>query len=243
MTMTPLLEVCVESVDGLVAAQEAGSDRVELCAALGEGGLTPSAGTLRAALRAARVPVHVMIRPRGGDFVYSEAEFRTMCADAEFAAAAGARGLVFGVLHPDATVDTSRTRTLVDLAGDCAVTFHRAFDFVRNQPSALPVLAGCGVRRVLTSGGRPTAAEGMDVLASLVEGAGSRLEVIGAGRIRPENVRQILHRTGLREIHFAPLRFVEGCRPANANIPGLSSGYQETDADAVRAMRIALDAA
>jgi len=202
----PIIEVCVEGIDGLLAAQEGGADRIELCASLLEGGLTPSLGTVRTALRLAQVPLHVMVRPRGGDFLYSEAEFASMCEDVALLRDAGVAGVVFGCLLPDGTVDTVRTRTLVELAHPLSTTFHRAFDMVANANAALDSLIACGVHRVLTSGLQPDATQGAKMLRHLTERAAGRIIVLGCGALRPETISDVHRHAGLSELHFAALR-------------------------------------
>jgi copper homeostasis protein len=202
----PLIEVCVEGVDGLVAAQAAGADRVELCASLLEGGLTPSLGTVRAALAVASVPFHVMVRPRGGDFLYSKAEYASMLADVEALRDLGAAGVVFGCLSADGTVDEQRMSELTFRAGSLAVTCHRAFDMTRDPFEALEALVRCKVGRVLTSGQRDTADEGGALLAELVRRAADRIVILGCGGLDARNIAAIRERTGLREMHFAALK-------------------------------------
>ncbi len=201
--MRPLIEVCVEGVDGLLAAQDGGADRVELCASLLEGGLTPSMGVVREALRRARVPFHVIVRPRGGDFLYSDAEFAAMLLDVESLRDAGVAGVVVGCLGPDGEVDELRTRALVERARPLSATFHRAFDMTRDPAEALEVLVRCGVDRVLTSGARDTALDGLDTLRMLHEQAGDRIVVLGCGGLRPETIGRVRRETGLRELHFS----------------------------------------
>ena len=158
------IEICVEGVDGLVAAQEAGADRVELCASLLEGGLTPSLGVVREALRVATIPFHVIIRPRGGDFLYSELEFGAMVEDVKAMRELGVAGVVIGCLTADGRIDADRTKALVEAARPMKVTCHRAFDMTVDYREALETLIACGVDRVLTSGQRDTAIEGIDIL-------------------------------------------------------------------------------
>ena len=205
MAYTPLIEVCVEGIDGLLAAQEAGADRVELCASLVEGGITPSIGTVREALRRTRIPFHVIVRPRGGDFLYSDAEFASMVGDVETLRDMGVAGVVVGCLSPDGTVDAARMQALVSAAGQINVTCHRAFDMTRDPFEALEALIACGVGRVLTSGQRDTATEGADLLAELVRRARDRIVILGCGGLDPQNIASICDRTGLREMHFASL--------------------------------------
>lgn len=202
----PLIEVCVEGVDGLVAAQTAGADRVELCASLLEGGITPSFGTVRTALALATVPFHVIVRPRGGDFLYSEAEYRSMLEDVAQLRAMGVAGVVVGCLTAEGNIDEERMSALVELAGPLAVTCHRAFDMTRDPSEALEALIRCRVGRVLTSGQRDTAMEGAELLASLVRQAADRIVILGCGGLDPTNIAEIRNRTGLKEMHFAALK-------------------------------------
>ncbi len=201
----PLIEICVEGIDGLLAAQEAGADRVELCASLVEGGLTPSFGTVRTALRMAKVPFHVIVRPRGGDFLYSEAEYASMLGDIEALRELGVAGVVVGCLHADGTIDETRMSACVEAAGPLALTCHRAFDMTRDPHEALEALIRCGVGRVLTSGQRDTAVEGAELLAALVRQAAGRMVILGCGALAPDNIAGVQATTGLTEMHFASL--------------------------------------
>ncbi len=199
----PLFEISVEGVDGLIVAQENGADRVELCANVLEGGITPSYGCVREALRVASVPTFVIVRPRGGDFLYSAAEFESMRQDILVCKKLGVPGVVSGCLTADAQIDSQRTAELVELAGPMSFTFHRAFDMVRDAEVALEALIALGVQRVLTSGLRATAIEGLTTLKHLGEVAGERIIVMPCGSIRADNVAQVCRQTGLREFHFA----------------------------------------
>jgi copper homeostasis protein len=196
-------EVCVDSIESALAAEQAGADRVELCSDLLEGGLTPSFGMLRAAREAVRLKVMVMIRPRGGDFCYSDVEFQAMQHDVRMAREAGADGIVVGLLAPDGTVDAGRTAALVALARPLAVTFHRAFDMTRDPFEALDSLIGLAVDRVLTSGQEASVLEGVDLIAALVRRAGSRIVVMPGGGLTDRNIRKIVDATGVAEVHFA----------------------------------------
>lgn len=202
----PVVEICVEGIDGLIEAQRAGADRVELCASLIEGGITPSWGTIRDALKLATIPFHAIIRPRGGDFLYSEREFASMVADVEACRTLGIAGVVVGCLTPDGEIDEVRMRALAAAAGPMNVTCHRAFDMTRDPFEALEALIRCGVSRVLTSGQRDTAEDGAELMGRLVTHAGDRIVIMGCGGLHPQNVAGILAATGLEEIHFAALR-------------------------------------
>jgi len=201
-TQQLVYEVCVESVEAAQAAQTGGAHRVELCADLLEGGITPSAGTIVLARERLNIRLHVIIRPRGGDFCYTEAEYAVMLRDVETAKALGADGVVIGVLQPDGAIDTARTGALIAAARPMRVTFHRAFDVTRDPFEALETLIALGVERVLTSGQEASALEGADLIAELVRRAGERIIVMPGGGIRAGNVAKILAATGAHEIHF-----------------------------------------
>jgi copper homeostasis protein len=219
----PLIEVCVEGIGGLVAAQTAGADRVELCASLLEGGLTPSLGTVRQALRAATVPFHVIVRPRGGDFLYSAREFASMLEDIGALRALDVPGVVVGALTADGEIDEARMAALVAAAGPMSVTCHRAFDMTRDPLAALAALIRCGADRVLTSGQRDTAVEGLPVIRSVVEAARGRLKVMACGALDATNVSLVRRVSGADELHFAALRTVRGgMRFAN---PAVAMGH------------------
>nr|WP_269437315.1 copper homeostasis protein CutC [Arthrobacter sp. zg-Y20] len=235
------VELCVDDVDGALVADRSGADRIELCANLGEGGTTPSMGAVLAVLRAVnRVGVQVIVRPRGGDFVYSDAELETMCRDLEAieAAASGAGtpvGVVTGVLTSDGEVDVSAMRRLMAAAGTLPVTFHKAFDLARDPLKAYQELTQLGVQRVLTSGGPHPAAEGIGMLAELVrlsKAAPSAPSVLVGGSVRPANVREIVAATGAGEIHLR----------AQTPSPRMD-GTLQTDPDMVRSLFAALESA
>ena len=186
--MRPIIEVCVEGIDGLVAAQKGGADRVELCASLVEGGITPSFGTVREALAVATIPFHVIVRPRGGDFLYSEREYRRcwrMSGACASSASPGRRRLPQRRRHDRRGAHVahwSRRR------GPLNVTCHRAFDMTRDPAEALEALVRCRVGRVLTSGQRDTAVEGAELLAALVKQAGERIIIMGCGGLDAGNI-------------------------------------------------------
>jgi copper homeostasis protein len=201
MTDRILVEVCLDSADSVAAAARGGADRVELCANLLEGGTTPSAGEIREARRAADLGLMVMIRPRGGDFVYTDREFAAMEHDVGLAKELGADGVVFGLLMPDGAIDAERTARLIDLARPMAVTVHRAFDMTRDPFEALETLVGLGVERILTSGQEPTVLEGVELIAELVKRAGDRLTILPGCGITPRNLERIVRETGVTEVH------------------------------------------
>ena len=201
MTERVLIEACVDSVPSALAAEAGGAGRVELCDNMIEGGTTPSAGTIAECRARLRIPVFVMIRPRGGDFLYSDVEYEVMRRDIAHARALGAAGVVLGLLHADGTVDAARTRALVEAARPLPVTFHRAFDVARDPDQALDALVALGIERVLTSGQAATAAEGAALIARLVQKAARRIGILPGCGIDDTNVRELVAETGAREVH------------------------------------------
>jgi copper homeostasis protein len=205
-----ICEICVDSVEGVRAAKAAGAARVELCASLIEGGITPSRGMIQQARAVSGIKLHVIIRPRGGDFLFSEVEFTAMAADIETAKLEGADGVVIGQLTADGLVDVARTRQLMALARPMAVTFHRAFDVTPDAFSALETLVDLGVDRILTSGQEASVLEGLPLVAELVKRAGDRIIIMPGGGITARNVERIIAAANPREIHFAALQLESG---------------------------------
>ena len=198
--MPPLFESCVDSLDTAAASARGGAGRVELCARLDVGGTTPDPA-LVARCVALGTPVFVMIRPRGGDFLYDRGEIEAMAQAIRAAAAAGAAGVVFGALRFDGTIDTGVMHRLVEAAQPLPVTCHKAIDATRDPLEALEALLALGIDRVLTSGGAPTAAAGAATIARMVARAGAALTVMAGGGIRAAGVADLVHRTGVREVH------------------------------------------
>src|SRR5260221_1438865 len=199
--MTPLLEISVESLASAIAAERGGAHRIELCSDLSIGGITPCAELMRKTRAAAKIPVLAMIRPRGGSFVYSGAELAQMRRDIDLAKSCKMDGIVLGILHGDNTVDIEHTGELVKIAGPLAVTFHRAFDETPNLHRALEAVIQTGATRILTSGGKPTAAEGATVLAGLVRLANNRVNIIPGGGINTSNFTEVIRVTRAHEFH------------------------------------------
>lgn len=195
-----LVEAYVESIEQARAAEAAGAGRLELCGP-GEGGLTPSPELLEAVIDEAAIPVHVMIRPREGDFTYSAAEFAAMERSIAIAKAARAAGVVFGMLHPDGTLEQERMAALVEAARPLRVACHRAFDRTPDADDALDTLLALGVDLVLTSGHAPTALDGAETLVRHVQHAAGRIVILAGGNVRAENVRALVERSGVREVH------------------------------------------
>ncbi len=207
--LTPLFEICVDSVEGAIAAQAGGAQRVELCDNLLEGGTTPSAGTIAVARQHLTIGLNVIIRPRGGDFCYSDVEFAVMQHDVAQAKQLGANGVVIGLLNPDGTVDKARTAKLIEIARPLNVTFHRAFDMTNDPHQALEDLISLGLNRVLTSGQEDSVLEGLDLITALVQQAGDRIIVMPGGGIHERNLKKIVTQSGVREVHMTARREIQ----------------------------------
>jgi copper homeostasis protein len=196
-----ILEVCIDSVESALAAQDGGAARVELCADLDNGGTTPDMGVIRSVRERISIALHVMIRPRPGDFCYSDQEFESMLEEIERAKAWRVDGVVFGILTDRGEIDLVRTKKLLELARPLAVTFHRAFDECSDLRRALADLIGLGVDRVLTSGGRGDILHNAGLLGELVRRSKGRLTIIAGGGVNFENVTEIVNKSGVNEVH------------------------------------------
>jgi copper homeostasis protein len=196
-----VIEVCVDSVASSVAAERGGAKRVELCGNLLEGGVTPSAGLIELVREKTSIGLQVMIRPRGGDFLYTREEFETMQRDIVAAKKLGADGVVLGILDAEGNIDIERTQQLVELARPLDVTFHRAFDMSADLFRSLEDLCMTGADRLLTSGGEPTAAQSAGVIAGLVDAARGRIAIMACGSINHLNAVSIIEQTGVKNIH------------------------------------------
>ena len=195
------VEICVDSVDSAISAEAGGATRIELCASLSEGGITPSAGMIEVTKKSIRIPVHVLVRPRRGDFLYSAPEFEMMKRDIRIAKELGAEGIVLGILKADGQVDGERTAELIALAAPLSVTFHRAFDMTPDPYKALEDIIQLKVDRLLTSGQQHAAIAGADLIAKLIKVAGSRLIIMPGGGINSENISELIARTGAGAYH------------------------------------------
>ncbi len=202
--MSPIpFEVCIDTVESALAAEAGGASRVELCSALGEGGLTPSLGLLQVVRSRIRIPIAAMVRPRAGDFCYSDDEFEVMRQDVASFKQSGADMIVLGLLQPDGTIDADRTRQLIELARPLPVTFHRAFDMTKDARTSLETLIQLGCDRVLTSGQEKSVLEGLDLLVDLVRQAGGRILVVPGGGITEKNLPRILRECSPKEFHVS----------------------------------------
>lgn len=196
-----MVEACVDSIAGALASEHAGAGRVELCGP-GVGGTTPSYGLMARCQERIRIPIHVMIRPREGNFVYDDDEFETMLKDISAARSARVDGVVFGVLNADGSLDADRMRTLVGAARPMRVACHRAFDATPNANAALETLLQLGIDIVLTSGHAATAMDGRAQLKSHRENAAGKLAIMAGGGVRAENLTDIIRDTGVHDVHI-----------------------------------------
>lgn len=198
-----LLEIAIDAQADALGAVEAGADRLEVCDRLDLGGLTPPMDLVRLLASRTNVPLFVMIRPRGGDFIYTDDEIRLMGHQMQEAAQAGAHGLVYGLLTSTGSMDLERTADLLQWAGTLPVTVHRAFDRCADLVSTADALAKLGIKRILTSGGKASAEEGADVLQELQRTVGRRIGILPGGGVRPSNIGRLLAHIGANEIHSA----------------------------------------
>nr|WP_297789416.1 copper homeostasis protein CutC [uncultured Allomuricauda sp.] len=199
-----LVEVCANSLESARNAQKAGADRIELCSELGVGGITPSAGLIELVKKELSIPVHVLIRPRGGHFTYSDAEFEVMKADVLRCKELGVDGIVSGILMKDFSIDIERTKELLDLASPMHFTFHRAFDWVSEPLEAIKQLEGLGVQTILTSGGEPSAENGIKKLGAWQQE--TSLTIMAGGGVSPKNASKFKE-IGLQAIHCSGTLF------------------------------------
>jgi copper homeostasis protein len=227
MTSDLSLEICCDSIESALAAQRGGAQRMELCSSLLEGGLTPSTGLIRTVRANTSIGLFAMIRPRGGDFCYSDAEFAAMKEDILVAKSSGADGLVLGLLDIDGHVDAARTAALVELARPLPVTFHRAFDLSVDLDRSLEDVVRSGCQRILTSGGMPTAPEGVKQIRKLVEAASGRIKIMAGSGINAKNAANVIAETGVREIHASAKARVQSPMRYQKNVPMGSTGSEE----------------
>ena len=237
-----IFEICIDSVEGAMAAQAGGAQRVELCDNLVEGGTTPSIGMIELVRSKIEIGLNVIIRPRGGDFLYSDLEFEVMKRDILAAKNAGADGIVMGLLNTDGTIDRQRTAILIALARPLPVTFHRAFDMTPDAIAALETLIGLGVERVLTSGQAETVGQGLPLLKQLLQVAAERIIVMPGGGSE-QSIPQLVA-AGVREIHMSTRSILHSqmrFRRANVRMGGAAIPdeftLKRTDAEKIRAIR------
>lgn len=227
--METILEVIAFDINSCQLIEQAGGGRIELCANPLEGGTTVSYGMLKAAREAVQIPIFPIIRPRGGDFFYTEEEFELMKLDVNAAKEIGMDGVVFGFLNRDGKVDYDRTAALVELAYPLDVTFHRAFDHVPNQLEALDLVINAGCQRILTSGGANTVMEGISSLLACIKAAQNRIIILPGSGIRSGNIGQLQQLTGLQEFHSSARKLTNGLMEYRN--PSLSEGSQTWTVD------------
>ena len=239
-----LLEVVVYNIESALRAQQGGADRIELCDNPAEGGTTPSYGTIEAVRQNISMDVYVMIRPRGGDFLYSNYEFHSMKRDIYQCQKISVDGIVLGILTPEGRIDKKRCKELIDIARPLKVTCHRAFDMTRDPFEALEDCIEIGFHRILTSGRQPQALQGADLIGQLIEKANGRIDIMPGSGVNENTVQEIVRKTNCREIHFSATAFREGGMIyKNEAITGMGSDegseykLRTVDAERVREMR------
>ena len=201
--MTITIEVCVDNIESLLTAQQSGADRIELCSALALGGLTPNAGFVQKSIDLATIPLYTIIRPRAGDFVYSEQEIDIMVSDIKFMKLLGIEGVVIGALTPDGDIDEAALKRLMSASRDIGVTFHRAFDLCNDPKQALEILINAGCERVLTSGQQAKAEQGCELIKELVAQADGRISIMPGAGVNLENAEKIIALTQVKELHLS----------------------------------------
>jgi copper homeostasis protein len=229
--MKPLIEICVDTLDGAKNAARGGASRIELCSSLSEGGVTPSLGLVELALSSVRIPIHVMVRPRAGDFVYSREEFSSMERDIEHFKRAGVHGVVLGLLTRGREVDTDRTRQLVQRARPMSVTFHRAFDDSADLERSLEKVIASGAHMLLTSGGEVSLGLGAKQVARLVQLAGDRIEIMGGAGVTIETAAALWQATHTAAIHASLRRAViaSSMQPRSNAATGVPSTHADAE--------------
>lgn len=232
------IEICANSVESCIAAEEGGADRVELCASIPEGGTTPSYGTISLARDSIKIGLNVIIRPRGGDFLYAPRELDEMERDIEMCRRIGVDGLVFGVLCPDGSVDETAMSRLMNASGELPVTFHRAFDHTSNPFAALEAIISAGCSRILTSGQQPSARQGIPLLKELVDRSAGRISIMPGCGVREDNIAEIAQGTGAREFHFSARESVESGMGFRNERVFMGDGHNEFTRDVTTARRV-----
>lgn len=246
--MKYLLEICVDSIESAINAQVAGADRIELCDNLPEGGTTPSYGTILSAKNNLDIAINVIIRPRGGDFLYSDDEFEIMRRDIEICGEAGVNGIVLGLLTATGQIDTERTARLIEFASPMQVTFHRAFDMCRDPFSGLEDIIASGATRILTSGQKNKVNEGLGLVNELVKKAADRIIIMPGSGIDEYNIKLVAQSTGAKQFHLTGRKIIESSM--EFRMSGVSMGghpdVQEfsrkvADVDKIRRIKEILD--
>jgi len=248
MKNSVLIEVAAFTPTAALTAAGGGADRIELCSGFAEGGLSPSIGSVALVRERINIPLHVMVRPRAGDFVYNPDELSAMEKEIVYYRQSGVNGVVLGILNADRTVDIEAMKRLIDIARPMSVTFHRAFDQCADPFRELALLIDCGVDRILTSGCKPSVMEGLDLLGKLVESAGNALIILPGGGVSATNAMQIVNRLGVKEIHLSGKQMVTSTilnPPADLTLcsPGEVYDFRwyECDPDQIKAVKKSLE--
>lgn len=241
------LEICVGSIDSCLEAQKGGADRVELCADLVEGGITPDYATIVYAKENLKIDTMVMIRPRGGDFMYNDLEFSLMKENIQLCKRVGVKGVVFGLLSPEGDVDIERVSQLVKIAYPLEVCFHRAIDMTKDYDKAFRGIIICGCNRVLTSGQKNKAIEGIANIAEVQKKYGSQIEIMAGSGVNAQNVEEIYRQSGINNFHFSAKQVIEGAMIFRQKDVSMGNEYIDeysitiTDTNKVRQVREILD--
>ncbi len=232
------LEICVNSIQSAYNAKAGGATRIELCQALEQGGTTPSYSTIEYCTNELKLRTYVLIRPRTGNFIYNSLEFDNIRREVIVCRQLGATGVVVGFLDNNLDVDISKTKEIVDLAGEMEVTFHRAFDICNNPMQNLERVIDCGCSRILTSGCKATAYQGMDMLKKLVGQANGRIKIMAGSGINADNAIEIINTTGVSEVHASCKHVVGNWNETDVEhfLDPSNSIYSETDSNEVRRM-------
>lgn len=234
--MNYTLEIIGFNINSCITAQAAGADRIELCASPAEGGVTPPYSQIRQARKILQIPFYVMIRPRGGDFLYSDEEFEMMLSDISICKKLGADGVVIGMLKSDGSIDVDRCSKLVDAAYPLGATFHRAFDRVKDYKQSLKDVISLGCERILTSGLHPKCDSGLDIIRELVSLADNDIIIMPGSGVRAANIRHVIEETGVTELHSAAsMMFPSGMKFLNKNMKE-SLEYVAADGDEIKKM-------
>lgn len=239
--MLNLLEIAAFTIESAMAAEKAGADRIELCDNPQDGGTTPSYGMLVMAKECVSIPVFPIIRPRGGDFLYTETSFEMMRKDIKLCRELGLDGVVIGMLTKDGNIDEMNVSKLIALAYPMEVTFHRAFDRVRDPFDSLEKLISIGVQRILTSGLKPTALDGIDLISTLVKQADGRISIMPGSGVRDMNLLEIKQRSGAHEFHTAARKFHPSGMLFQQSGMNEDASFIDVDVDMIRNMRSILN--
>jgi copper homeostasis protein len=223
------VEICVDNIVSAIIAQESGADRIELCGSLPEGGTTPGLGTIRSVREKVSIGLHVIIRPRGGDFLYSNAEYEIMKRDIEICGENGVDGVVLGILLPDGNIDIDRTARLIELSRPMSATFHRAYDLTDDPLKNLEGVISTNANRLLTSGQRNKAEDGLELISKLIEIADERIIIMPGSGIGESNIRLIANNTKAREFHLTGRKNIDSGMIFRREDVSLGGSYDQSE--------------